>query len=92
MSKFNMLALVCFVGGAVAVVFQAISSMMTVGTITWEPKTLVTLLGDDRFQWVNDISITFFYHIAHFLVNLQVFLLAFILGAIFLVLGMIFKD
>ena len=92
MSKLNIIGLVCIVGGAVAVVFQAIGSMMEVGTITWEKKTLVTMLGDDRFQWVNDISVTFFYHIIHFLVNLQVFLLLFLVGAIFLVLGMLFKK
>lgn len=92
MSKLNMIALVCIVGGAVAVVFQAVSSMMTVGEITWEKKTLVTFFGDDRFQWVNDISVTILYNIVHFLVNMQIFLLMFLLGAIFLILGMIFKD
>jgi hypothetical protein len=92
MSKLNLLTLFCFLGGAVVLVFQAVSSMMTTGVITWETRSLVTHFGPERFAWVEEIPVSFLQGFAEWVVTMQVFQLLFILGAVFLVLGMILRK
>jgi hypothetical protein len=92
MSKLNLLTLACFLGGAVVLVFQAVSSMMTTGVITWETQSLVSHFGPERFTWVEELPLSFLQSFAGWVVHMQIFQLLFLLGALFLVLGMIFRK
>ena len=88
MSKFNLLSLGLIVGGIVVAIFQAISSMMTEGEITWEPQTPVTVLGPENFEWIDGISVSFVQGIFNTLVNTQIFILMIAVGLFLVVLGM----
>lgn len=92
MSKLNMLAVVCTLGGILLVLFEGISSMMTAGEIVWESHTLMSLFGENAFTWIDGISVSAVQNIANILVNMQLFILLIGLGIILFIAGMIFKD
>lgn len=92
MSKLNLMFLACTLGGIVLLIFQSISSMMTTGDIVWKSKTLVSTFGEENFTWIDTISVAFVQNLADTVVNMQLYILLLILGAVFFVLGMIFKK
>ncbi len=92
MGKFEWLGVLSFLGGIVLAMFQGISSMMTVGEITWEGKTLISVFGQDSFTWIDGIGVNFLKNLATTVANMQVFILLIGLGVFFFIVGMIFKD
>ena len=92
MSKFNLLFIVCTLGGIVLVVFQSIQSMMTAGEVVWKSHTLMSIFGEEAFSWIDSISVSAIQSLAAALVNLQLYIVLLGLGALFFVAGMIFKK
>jgi len=92
MSKFNLLFIVCTLGGIVLLIFQSISSMMTTEKIVWKSKSLMSTFGEEAFTWIDDISVSALQNLANILVNMQLYILLIGLGAIFFVAGMILKK
>jgi hypothetical protein len=94
MSKLIAVGLASCIGGLLILAFQAIQTLMNPNaasikgeSVEWKRITLVSLLPDGKFDWVNDISINIVHRAADYIVNMQLWLLMLIIGVIFLIIG-----
>ena len=92
MNKFTLLGLIFLVVGGCILGFQAISSMMTAGDITWKTMSLVSVTGEGTLAWVNGISMQLVQKGLRYLVTMPMYMLAFALGVIFLIIGGFFSK
>ena len=92
MSKLNWMAIFFTVGGAVLLIFQAVSSMMTTDEIVWKNKSLISIFGEARFTWIEELSWSLGQRAADAIVNMQLWLLMISVGVICFIIGMIFKK
>ncbi len=87
MNKFTLLGLISLICGGVLVVFQAISSMMTPGTIHWKSLNLIGAVGADNFDWIGRISWQMAQHGLDYVVHMPLYLLLVAIGVLFLIIG-----
>ena len=87
MNKFTLLGLILLATGCCILGFQAISSMMTTGVITWETLNLVDATGPETLKWVNGISIQLVQKALQYVVTMPLYLLSFALGVLLLIVG-----
>jgi hypothetical protein len=92
MNKFTLLGLICLVLGGLILGFQAISSMMTAGDITWKTLNLVEATGPETLQLVNRISIQLVQKGLRYLVMMPLYLLSFAVGVLMLIIGGLFSK
>jgi hypothetical protein len=92
MNKFTLLGLICLVLGGLILGFQAISSMMTAGDITWKTLNLVEATGPETLQWVNGISMQLVQKGLRYLVMMPLYLLSFAVGVLMLIIGGLFSK
>lgn len=92
MNKFTLLGLICLVLGGLILGFQAISSMMTAGDITWKTLNLVEATGPETLQWVNGISMQLVQKGLRYLVTMPLYLLSFAVGVLMLIIGGLFSK
>jgi hypothetical protein len=92
MNKFTLLGLICLVLGGLILGFQAISSMMTAGDITWKTLNLVEATGPETLQLVNRISIQLVQKGLRYLVTMPLYLLSFAVGVLMLIIGGLFSK
>ena len=87
MNRFTLLGLILLVVGGCILGFQAISSMMTAGEITWETLSLADATGPETLKWVNGISIQLVQKALNYLVTMPLYMLSFALGVLMLIIG-----
>jgi hypothetical protein len=92
MNKFTLLGLICLVLGGLILGFQAISSMMTAGDITWKTLNLVEATGPETLQLVNGVSIQLVQKGLRYLVMMPLYLLSFAVGVLMLIIGGLFSK
>ncbi|MCP3951550.1 MAG: hypothetical protein GY697_04940 [Desulfobacterales bacterium] len=87
MNKFTLLGLIFLVLGGCILGFQAISSMMAVGEITWKTMNLVDVTSPETLKWVNGISIQLVQKGLKYIVTMPLYMLSFALGVLLLIIG-----
>lgn len=92
MNKFTLLGLISLVCGGVLVLFQAISSMMTAGTIHWKSLNLLGAVGADKFDWIARIPWQAAQHGLNYVVHMPLYLLLVAVGVLFLIIGGFFTK
>ena len=92
MNKFTLLGLIFLVLGGCILGFQAISSMMTAGDITWKTLTLVKATSPATLEWVNGISMQLVQKGLRYIVTMPLYLLSFAVGVVLLIIGGFFSK
>ncbi len=87
MNKFTLTGLILLVLGGCILGFQAISSMMTAGEITWETMSLASATGPETLKWVNSISMQLVQKALKYIVTMPLYLLSFAVGVLMLIIG-----
>jgi len=92
MNKFTLFGLILLVAGGCILGFQAISSMMTTGVITWKTLSLADATGAETLKWVNGISIQMVQKALRYIVTMPLYMLSFALAALMLIIGGLFSK
>lgn len=98
MSKLSLLGIGCWLVGLCILGFQSISSMMNeskpgiTGDFSWDNMTLIEVVGEDRFLWIDSISWGALQNGLDYVINMPMFMLLFAVGLIFLVLHFIWPK
>jgi len=87
MNRLTLLGIIFLAASGITVIFEAISSMMTVGEIVLEHFTLEGLLGVDTFYWIDDLPMELLIRTADYLIQMPIFLGFAALGVVFLIIG-----
>lgn len=91
MSKFNMLGIASWVGSAVLVIFQSISTIMAT-KCTWKNYCLIDFLNEDQLDWINGISGQVIQNAAHAIITAPLMFVFLIAGLLFFILGAVFSK
>ena len=92
MNKFTLLGLIFLVLGGCILGFQAISSMMTAGDITWKTLNLVDATSPETLIWVKGISMQMVQKGLNYIVTMPLYLLSCAVGVLLLIVGGIFSK
>ncbi len=92
MNKFTLIGLILLVLGGCIVGFQAISSMMTAGDVTWKTLTLVDATSPATLEWVDGISTQLVQKGLHYIVTMPLYLLSIAAGVLSLIIGAFFSK
>jgi hypothetical protein len=92
MNKFTLIGLILLLVGGCILGFQAISSMMTVGEITWKTMNLVDVTSPQILEWVNGISIQLIQKGLKYIVTMPLYMLSFVMGVVMLIIGGFFSK
>ncbi len=92
MNKFTLLGLIFLVLGGCILGFQAISSMMTAGDISWKTLTLAGATGPETLKWVNGISMQLAQKGLHYIVTMPLYLLSIAVGVLLIIIGGFFSK
>jgi len=92
MNKFTILGLIFLGLGGLILGFQAISSMMTAGDITWKTLNLVDATSPETLTWVNGISMQMVQKGLKYIVTMPLYLLSFAVGVLLLIIGGLFSK
>ena len=88
MSKFTILGLLSWLGSALILLFQAITTLMDpADKITWKGLSLMKAVGKSNFTWIEKISWIYVQKAAAYIVTMPLFLLLFCVGIIFFLLN-----
>ena len=87
MNKITLLGLIFLGLGGCILGFQAISSMMTAGDITWKTLNLVDATSQETLKWVNGISMQLLQKGLRYIVTMPLYMLSFAVGVLLLILG-----
>jgi len=87
MNTFTLIGLILLLLGGCILGFQAISSMMTAGEITWKTMNLVDVTSPQTLEWVNGISIQLIQKGLKYIVTMPLYLLSFATGVVMLIIG-----
>ena len=87
MNKVTLLGLLCLAVGGCILGFQAISSMMTAGDITWKTLSLVDATGPETLKWVNGLSVQLVQKALRYIVTMPLYMLSFAVGVLLLIIG-----
>ena len=87
MNRFNILGLIGVGAGGIMVLFEAIASMMNPGEVVFKSSSLVDLMGENAFLWIDNISVAFLQNAFNGLVTLPTWILLVALGVICFIIG-----
>jgi hypothetical protein len=88
MSKFTILGLVSWLGSALILGFQGISTLMDpADKVTWKSLSLMDAVGKSYFTWIKGLSWVYVQKAATYVVTMPLFLLLFCIGIIFFILN-----
>lgn len=87
MNRLTLLGIITLVGSGVTLIFEAVSSMMTVGTIVMKHVSLEGFFGTDTFYWIEDLPWGFLQHAADYIIQVPVFLGLAAIGVVLLIIG-----
>jgi hypothetical protein len=89
MSKYTIAGLVSWLFSALILLFQSISSLMgTEETMVFKNLSLVSVIGQGHFDWINSLSWVSVQKAASYIVTMPLFLLLFCIGIFFFLLHM----
>ena len=89
MSKYTMAGLVSWLFSGLILLFQAISSVMGMEEkMAFKSVTLVSVIGQGNFKWINSISWASIQNAVSYLVTMPLFILLFCIGILFFLLHM----
>lgn len=86
MSKFAIIGVLCCIGGALILGFQAIASVMTPDSL-WENLTLTDLLTPELLDAVDNMSEGIIYNATDYIITLPLYIILFSVGTIMLILS-----
>lgn len=87
MNRITLLGLIFLRLGGCILGFQATSSMMSAGQITWETLNLVDVTGQETLKWVNGISMQMLQKGLRYIVTMPLYMLSFAVGVLLLIVG-----
>ena len=90
MNKFTILGIAAFLGGALLLGFQAISTLMETEGSAWKQISLLDIFDASWFNWIDSLSLVMLRHTADFLVSMPLFLLLFGIGTLAFLLNAVF--
>jgi hypothetical protein len=89
MSKYTIAGLVSWLVSLLILLFQSISSLMgTEETMVFKNLTLVSVIGQGHFDWINSLSWDNVQKAMSYIVTMPLFLLLFCMGIFFFLLHM----
>jgi hypothetical protein len=89
MSKYTIIGLISWVSSGVVLLFQTISSLTgTAETIVFKNLTLVSVVGQGHFDWINSLSWVSVQKAANYIVTMPLYLLLFCIGILFFLIHM----
>jgi hypothetical protein len=89
MSKYTIAGLVSWLFSALILLFQSISSLMgTEETMVFKNLSLVSVMGQGHFDWINGLSWVSVQKAMNYIVTMPLFLLLFCMGIFFFLLHM----
>lgn len=89
MSKFTMAGLTSWLFSGLILLFQAISSVMgNEEKFAFKNLSLVSVVGQENFKWIESISWAGIQNAVSFLVNMPLFILLFCIGILFFLIHM----
>jgi hypothetical protein len=89
MSKYTMAGLVSWLVSGLILLFQAISSLMgTEEKMAFKSLTLVSVIGQGYFNWINSLSWVSVQKALSYIVTMPLFLLLFCIGILFFLMHM----
>jgi len=89
MSKYTIAGLVSWLFSALILLFQSISSLMgTEETMVFKNLSLVSVIGQGHFDWINSLSWVSVQKAASYIVTMPLFLLLFCIGILFFLMHM----
>ncbi len=91
MSNFNLMGLLSWAGGCLLLVFQGISSL-TNEKEGWNNRSLEDLMEPGTFAWIDDMTAVSLANAADYLVTMPFYIVLFVAGLLFFVMGMIFDK
>ena len=90
MSKYTIIGLISWVFSALVLLFQTISSLTgTTETIVFKNLTLVSVLGEEYFNWIDSLSWVSVQKAANYIVIMPLYLLLFCIGILFFLIQML---
>ena len=93
MSKYTIAGLVSWLFSALILLFQSISSLMgTEETMVFKNLSLVSVIGQDHFDWINSLSWVSVQKAASYIVTMPLFLLLFCIGLFLFLLHMLLSK
>ncbi|MFH1982819.1 MAG: hypothetical protein ABIL58_13325 [Pseudomonadota bacterium] len=87
MNRLTLIGIITLVASGVTLIFQAVSSMMTVGEIVMEHVSLESFFGVDTFYWIDDLPWGFLQQSADYIIQVPIFLGLAAIGVILLIIG-----
>jgi len=87
MNKLTLLGIGLLIISGLLVGFQAISSMMTAGKIVWKELTVMQVIGTDRFDWVDGLSMAMIKDSILYVIHLPLYIVLAALGLVIMILG-----
>ena len=91
MSKLSITGLISCVAAFVLLLFQSVSSLMGAKGI-WKVLTLVKVVGEEKFQWVENISWPTIQHAVNYVVTMPLYILLFCVGVLLLIIGSLTRS
>jgi hypothetical protein len=89
MSKYTIIGLISWVSSGVVLLFQTISSLTgTAETMVFKNLTLVSVVGQGHFDWINSLSWVSVQKAANYIVTMPLYLLLFCIGILFFLIHM----
>jgi hypothetical protein len=89
MSKYTMAGLTSWLFSGLILLFQAISSVMgTEEKMAFKSLSLVSVVGQEHFKWIESISWASIQNLVSFLVTMPLFILLFCIGILFFLIHM----
>ncbi|RZB31651.1 MAG: hypothetical protein SRB2_04620 [Desulfobacteraceae bacterium Eth-SRB2] len=89
MSKYTMAGLTSWLFSGLILLFQAISSVMgNEEKFAFKSLSLVSVVGQDHFKWIDSISWDGIQNLVSFLVTMPLFILLFCIGILFFLIHM----
>ncbi len=89
MSKYMIAGLVSWLFSGLIVLFQSISSLMgTEETMALKSLSLVSVIGQEHFNWINSLSWVSVQKAVNYIVTMPLFLLLFCIGILFFLMHM----
>ncbi len=89
MSKYTIVGLVSWLFSGLILLFQAISSLMgTEEKMAFKSLTLVSVIGQGYFKWINSLSWVSLQKAVSYIVTMPLFLLLFCIGILCFLLHM----
>lgn len=91
MSNFTIAGLISCVAAFVLLLFQSVSGLMGAKGF-WEILTLVKAVGEEKFQWIENISWPIIQYAVNYFVTMPLYVLLFCVGVLLLIVGQLTRT